>query len=144
MRAARGPSRKGVQNSTPLSPGGRRPEVYNGRVPASRGSMRMSPSHRRSRRRAVLPACLVLAAIAATGPVWAVRRQKSVFLSQPADWAPLMDEDHKAPTLLFKTAWSWSGFKAPLAGDPVLCAGSIVAASRDGEVAALDPIKGEV
>src|SRR2546422_8388626 len=31
-------------------------------------------------------------------------------------------------------SWTWNGFKAPLAGDPVLCAGSIVAASRDGDV----------
>ena len=89
-------------------------------------------------------ACLVLVGIAATIPVWAVRRQKTVFMSQPADWAPEMDEDHKPPSLVFQSAWTWSGFKAPLAGDPVVCAGSIVATSRDGEVAALDPIKGEV
>ena len=88
--------------------------------------------------------CVALVAIAATLPAWAVRRQKTVFLSQPPDWAPEVDEDHKPPSLVFQTAWTWSGFKAPLAGDPVLCAGSIVATSRDGEVAALDPIKGAV
>src|SRR5437867_11206153 len=87
---------------------------------------------------------LVLVAIASGGPAWAVRRQKTVFLSQPSDWTPLMDGDHKLPSLDFQTAWTWGGFKAPLAGDPVACAGSIVAASRDGEIAALDPLNGRV
>jgi putative pyrroloquinoline-quinone binding quinoprotein/putative pyrroloquinoline-quinone-binding quinoprotein len=106
---------------------------------------RASRSDRTRRSFAALAACVALAAIAGTAALWAGgRRQRTVFLSQPDDWAPLMDEDHKLPTLVFKTAWTWSGFKAPLAGDPVLCAGSIVATSRDGEVAALDPITGEV
>src|SRR6266581_1022682 len=147
MRAARGPSRKGVQNNTPVRPGGRRPEVYNGLVPARRGAMtakRMSEFEPRGRCRRALAAFFVLVAIAMTGPAWAVRRQKTVFLSQPADWAPLMEEDHKPPSLIFQTAWTWSGFKAPLSGDPVPCAGSIVTTSRDGEIAALDPIKGVV
>src|SRR2546428_7305834 len=130
MRAARGPSRKGVQNSTPLRPRGRRREVYNGRVPARRGAMRAtgaSLSDRRLTSRAAVATCLALVASALTLPAWAVRRQKTVFLSQPADWAPEMDEEHKPPSLVFQTAWTWSGFKAPLAGAPGLCAGWIVA-----------------
>ena len=103
-----------------------------------------SPSDRSLTSRAAVATCVALVAFALSLPAWAVRRQKTVFLSQPADWAPEMDEEHKPPSLVFQTAWTWSGFKAPLAGDPVLCAGSIVATSRDGEVAALDPIKGEV
>ncbi len=92
---------------------------------------------------ASLAALLAVVAVAWPVHAWAVRRQRTVFLSQPSDWAPQVDEDHKPPSLAFQPAWTWSGFKSPLAGDPVACAGSIVAASRDGEIAALEPIKGE-
>ncbi len=98
----------------------------------------------RGRSRLTPAACLALVAIASSVPAWAVRRQKTVFLSQPPDWAPVVDEDHKPPALAFHPEWTWGGFKAPLAGDPVPCAGSIVATSRDGEIAALDPIDGKV
>jgi outer membrane protein assembly factor BamB len=88
-------------------------------------------------------ACFIVVAIGLPGTARAVRHQKTVFLSQPSDWAPQVDDDHKPPSLAFHPAWTWSGFKSPLAGDPVACAGSIVAASRDGEIAALDPLKGD-
>jgi outer membrane protein assembly factor BamB len=107
------------------------------------GATREFRSDRRFRSGAVFAACFTLAAIAATDPLWAVRREKTVFRSQPTDWAPLLDDDEKQPSLVFEPSWTWSGFKAPLAGDPVLCSGAIVAASRDGEIVALEPIKGE-
>src|SRR6266571_4915648 len=95
------------------------------------------------RRRASLAALLAVAAMAWPVTAGAARPQRTVFLSQPSDWAPQVDDDHKPPSLSFQAAWTWSGFKSPLAGDPLACAGSIVAASRDGEIAALEPIKGE-
>ena len=74
----------------------------------------------------------------------AVRPQRTVFHTQPVEWNPEVDEDHKPPALVFQPSWTWNGFKAPLAGDPVLCAGSIVAASRDGDVVAIVPSTGEI
>lgn len=103
----------------------------------------MSCSDRRLRSRAALAFCLTLASIAATDPLWAVRRERTVFLSQPAGWGPDADDDEKGPSLVFQTTWTWSDFTAPVAGDPVLCAGAIVAASRAGEIVALDPARGE-
>ena len=102
------------------------------------------PARTLSRRgRASLAALLAVAAMAWPVNAGAVRPQRTVFRSQPSDWAPQVDDDHKPPSLAFQAVWTWSGFKSPLAGDPLACAGSIVAASRDGEIAALEPVKGE-
>src|SRR5262245_7184674 len=98
--------------------------------------------NRRLRCRAALAGCLLLASFLPTPPLWAVRRERTVFMSQPAAWGA--EGDDKQPSLVFQTAWTWSDFTAPLAGDPVLCAGAIVAASRAGEIVALDPTGGEV
>jgi outer membrane protein assembly factor BamB len=115
-------------------------------VRARRGDMRpiRIPAGLLGRRRGFsLAALLMVAAVAWPVHAWAVRRQRTVFLSQPSDWAPQVDEENKPPSLVFQPAWTWSGFKSPLAGDPVACAGSIVAASREGEIAALEPVKGD-
>jgi outer membrane protein assembly factor BamB len=77
-------------------------------------------------------------------PALADRRSKTVFRSQPVEWNLEEGEDQALPTLAFTPAWTWSGFAAPLAGDPVAVLGSIVAAARDGGIAALRDDSGEV
>ncbi len=77
-------------------------------------------------------------------PVQAVRPQRTVFQNQPVDWSPETAKDNALPSLVFQPAWTWNGFRAPLAGDPVLCSDSIVATSRDGDMVALVPATGEV
>ena len=77
-------------------------------------------------------------------PALADRRLKTVFRSQPVEWSLEMGEDDRPPELVFTPAWTWSGFKAPLAGDPVATPLTIVASSRDGEMAALRSTSGEI
>ena len=93
--------------------------------------------------RVILVAALLVLAFF-PGAARAVRPQRTVFHSQPVEWNPDLDEDHKPPSLVFQPSWTWSGFKSPLAGDSVLCAGSIVAASRDGEIVAIVPATGAI
>ena len=106
------------------------------------GRWTMGPERRRWILRAVCVAAAATLLAPGAGRAGG-RPQRTVFLSQPPDWAPQVDEDHKPASLVFKPEWTWGGFKSPLAGDPVDCAGWIVASSRDGEVAALDPARGE-
>jgi hypothetical protein len=87
---------------------------------------------------------IFLLAVLLPAPACADRRQKTVFRSQPVEWNLEMGEGQAPPTLVFTTAWTWSGFAAPLAGDPVTVLGTIVAAARDGAIAALRPSDGEV
>ena len=67
-------------------------------VPARRGVMRrrgIPESVTRRRGRAFLAALVALTLLAWPIESGAVRRQRTVFLSQPPDWAPQVDEDHK-------------------------------------------------
>ena len=93
--------------------------------------------------RLLAPATVVLALLV-PGPSFADRRPKTVFRSQPIEWNADLDEGQAPMTLVFTPAWTWSGFAAPLAGDPVGVLGTIVAAARDGTIAALRPNGGEV
>ncbi len=92
----------------------------------------------------VMPLAAILVLAFFPGVARAVRPQRTVFHTQPVEWNPEVDQDHKQPSLVFQPSWTWNGFKAPLAGDPVLCAGSIIAASRDGDVVAIVPSTGEI
>ena len=84
---------------------------------------------------------LLVAVLVSPVPGWA-RRQKTVFRSQPVEWSPEVNRDGTAPAITFSPSWTFTGFEAPLAGDPVPCAGLLVAASQGGEVAAIDPAEG--
>lgn len=90
-----------------------------------------------------LAALLAVSALIVPEHLLAIHRDKTMFLSQPSDYTPQVDESHKAPTLVFQPAWTWSGFKAALVGNPIECDGAIAVASRTGELAALEPLKGE-
>src|SRR5258705_9585629 len=145
MRAVRGAPRMAGQNSIPVRPGGRRPgvDIMTGMTPV--------PVRKPGRARAPAPSPVRLLAPAILGlsilfpaPALADRRPKTVFRSQPVEWNLEEGEDQASPTLVFTPAWTWSGFTAPLAGDPVTVQGSIVAAARDGSIAALRADTGEV
>lgn len=68
---------------------------------------------------------------------FAARRQKTVFRSQPIVWEMEFGREDQAPDLEFSPAWTFDGFRAPLAGDPVAVGGLLVAASQEGEITAL-------
>ena len=109
------------------------------------GMMRLcAPPRSRALARALLPAAIFCLGTLISFPALADRRLKTVFRSQPVEWSLEMGADDRPPDIVFTPAWTWSGFKAPLAGDPVAAMGTIVAASRDGEIAALHPASGEV
>ncbi|MBI1950524.1 MAG: PQQ-binding-like beta-propeller repeat protein [Acidobacteria bacterium] len=102
------------------------------------GSLRVRPSAR------TLAAAISCLGILLPVPALADRRLKTVFRSQPVEWSLEMREDDSLPELVFTPAWTWSGFKTPLAGDPIATPVAIVVSSRDGEVAALHSTSGEV
>ncbi|HXH28423.1 MAG TPA: PQQ-binding-like beta-propeller repeat protein, partial [Candidatus Polarisedimenticolia bacterium] len=83
----------------------------------------------------VLLACIVPAA---------AREQKTVFRSQSGEVEPRLEKRDTLPNLQFAPAWTFKGFGAPLAGDPVVCGGRLVVASQNGDVAGLDPSDGRV
>ncbi len=70
-------------------------------------------------------------------------RPKSVFRSQALITAPEFDDDVKKPALQFVPAWTYAGFRAPLAGDPVPTPSGLVAGARDGEIVALELALGQ-
>jgi outer membrane protein assembly factor BamB len=76
-------------------------------------------------------------------PAAAVARSKSVFRGQSVEWSPdLIGADAVEP-ISFQPAWTFEGFQAPLAGDPVAMTGALIGAARDGEVVALDAARGQ-
>jgi outer membrane protein assembly factor BamB len=92
----------------------------------------------RTTARLLLPVALWLACTtAALG-----RSQKTVFRSQSIEVDALLGNEDAIPNLSFTPAWTFKGFRAPLAGDPVVCGDRLVASSQDGEVVALDPSDG--
>jgi len=99
---------------------------------------------RTARRRAALPLALLLGSLSLLVPLPALARgEKTVFQSQPLEWDPEFRRDGPVVSLDFAPAWTFGGFHAPLAGDPAVDGDLLLASSQDGEVAALDPSRGE-
>jgi outer membrane protein assembly factor BamB len=84
---------------------------------------------------------LVLAALSPPSSPAAEPRTKSIFRSQPTEWNPELGEAPAMP-IVFRPAWTFSGFVAPLAGDPAMADGRLAAAAADGVVALLDAADG--
>jgi putative pyrroloquinoline-quinone binding quinoprotein/putative pyrroloquinoline-quinone-binding quinoprotein len=76
--------------------------------------------------------------IAASG----VRNEKTLFRDQPLEWDPQFRSEHKAAPITLTRSWVFAGFKAPLAGDPVVSGDRLIAAGVDGSLIALDPSQG--
>src|SRR5512134_714079 len=94
------------------------------RVPAKGGSILLRPGRHFT--------TILLMALLLPHASWA--RPKSVFRGQAVEWTPdLLGADTVEP-VAFQPAWTFSGFAAPLAGDPVAIIGALVGAARDGEV----------
>jgi|SRR6267154_3564964 len=91
---------------------------------------------------------LILAALtlwsASIGSALFARGEKTVFTSQTLEWDPQFRKDSKIPPITFAPAWTFSGFTAPLMGDPVVVSDRLVAVSRDGDISALASSSGEV
>lgn len=93
--------------------------------------------------RAALAVVVLAGAALLPGPARA-RPERSVFRSQPLDWEESMKRGGKPPPLAFTLSWTFSGFRAPLAGDPAPAGSLLVASGQDGEIVALDPATGTV
>jgi hypothetical protein len=108
----------------------------------------MMPDLETWRRRRAARARLLSAALACAlllpEPSLAARRQKTVFRSQPTEWDPEPGRDGAPRAIAFEASWTFEGFGAPIAGDPVVSGRLLVAAGQDGEVVALDPADGRV
>jgi outer membrane protein assembly factor BamB len=76
-------------------------------------------------------------------PSAVMARAKSVFRGQAVEWDPDLIGEGDSEPLSFRPAWTFDGFEAPLAGDPVALIGGLVGAARDGEVVALDAASGQ-
>ncbi|HKN47977.1 MAG TPA: PQQ-binding-like beta-propeller repeat protein [Candidatus Polarisedimenticolia bacterium] len=99
---------------------------------------------RPGRRRTAWPPVLLLGSLLLLTPLPALARgEKTVFQSQPLEWDPEFRRDGPVASLDFVPAWTFGGFHAPLAGDPAVDGDLLLASSQDGEVAALDPARGE-
>jgi outer membrane protein assembly factor BamB len=81
-------------------------------------------------------AALAIAACAAT-PLLA-RNQKSVFHGLAVEPESGMENRTKTPQIGFERSWSFAGFVAPLAGDPVAVPPYLAATDRSGQVVLLD------
>jgi outer membrane protein assembly factor BamB len=66
------------------------------------------------------------------------RPQRSVFSSQSVEWEADGRRRERPATLVFSRVWTFNGFRAPLAGDPLASGRSLFVSSQDGEVVALE------
>ncbi len=82
-----------------------------------------------------------LVALAHPAPIAAGPREKSLFRTQPTEWNPELDSVAATP-IGFRPAWTFTGLRAPLAGDPVMGDGFLAAAGSTGEVVLIDPADG--
>lgn len=107
-------------------------------MPQRRGtSGRAQPSRAPGRAAARLIVLILVAALAAGGPAWA-RRQKTVFHSLPTEATESLRPGTAAEPITLSPIWTFDGFAAPLAGDPVALGTGLVASDRAGRLAALD------
>ncbi len=138
------PRREARENSTSRAGDDRQAEVYN-RWHASerpvRRALQFEGRFHLLRRRCRLSAVIVLMAVLL--PSAAVARPKSVFRGQAVVWTLDLLEGDDVPPISFQPAWTFEGFRAPLAGDPVAMIGVLVGSARDGEVVALDGALGQ-
>jgi outer membrane protein assembly factor BamB len=65
------------------------------------------------------------------------RGGKSVFSSQPLEWDLQFRKESKVQPIRFSVLWTFDGFHAPLAGDPLPAGDRLIAAGQDGSVAAI-------
>src|SRR5881396_1714575 len=75
--------------------------VYNGRVKQGRRS-RSWPMAR------LMSLAVILGLAFLPEAARAVRPQRTVFHTQPVEWNPEVDEDHKPPALVFQPSWTTS------------------------------------
>ena len=62
------------------------------------------------------------------------RNQKTVFHGLPVEPESVMEHGPKTPPIAFERLWSFAGFAAPLAGDPVPVPPYLAATDRSGQV----------
>jgi outer membrane protein assembly factor BamB len=91
----------------------------------------------------MLPLALV-GIILPYGPPSNAKPAKTVFRSQPSQWQPRMEGDGRAKAVSIAPSWTFQGFEAPFAGDPIVSDGTLVFASEDGQITGLEPMGGEV
>jgi outer membrane protein assembly factor BamB len=107
-------------------------------VPQRSGTSGRAQISRVPGRGAARLAVLVLSVVlAAGGPAWA-RRQKTVFHGLPTEPAEAVRPGAAAEPITLSPIWTFDGFAAPLAGDPVALGTGLVASDRAGRLAALD------
>src|SRR5262245_18268558 len=70
------------------------------------------------------------------------RNQRTVFHGLPVEPESGMENRTKTPPIAFERSWSFAGFAAPLAGDPVPVPPYIAATDRSGQVVLVDDATG--
>jgi outer membrane protein assembly factor BamB len=84
--------------------------------------------------------CLLLAGTAAPLPA---REQKTVFHGMPVEPETEFERGASAKPVSFERAWTFEGFAAPIAGDPVAAGPGVIATDRSGQVALIDASTGK-